>query len=100
MFPLQYQVGLKTQLVETWVATGGFNPVGIAGSGIPNTATPGTTNFFMYTDDQSIYRTLVTFKIVIYQLVAVFWVKPVCSGTNNFGNLDFISGRDWKIIEM
>ncbi|WP_332368244.1 M36 family metallopeptidase [Spirosoma telluris] len=41
-----------------------FNPVGIAGSGIPNTATPGTTTFYVSTPEQSVCRVATTFTIL------------------------------------
>jgi hypothetical protein len=46
------------------LATGDiFNPVGVAGSDIPNTATPGTTTFYVATDAFPDCRTPVTFTI-------------------------------------
>ena len=46
------------------LATGGlFNPVGVTGSGIPNTSTAGTTNFYVTDEINPTCRTIVTFKI-------------------------------------
>ncbi|GAB4046404.1 M36 family metallopeptidase [Spirosoma litoris] len=41
-----------------------FNPVGVAGSGIPNTATPGTTTFYVSTPERSVCRVATTFTIL------------------------------------
>ncbi|MVM28788.1 hypothetical protein GO755_01995 [Spirosoma sp. HMF4905] len=41
-----------------------FNPVGLAGSGIPNTATAGTTTFYVSTPEQSVCRVATTFTIL------------------------------------
>jgi hypothetical protein len=40
-----------------------FNPVGVAGSGIPNTGTPGTTTFYVANNDFPACRTATTFTI-------------------------------------
>jgi predicted small secreted protein len=48
----------------TALATGNiFNPVGVAGSGIPNTGTPGTTTFYVANNDFPTCRTATTFTI-------------------------------------
>ena len=41
-----------------------FNPVGVSGSGIPNTATPGTYNFYVANANFPACRTQTTFTIV------------------------------------
>ncbi|GAB3713717.1 hypothetical protein GCM10027592_53160 [Spirosoma flavus] len=41
-----------------------FNPVGLTGSGIPNTATPGTTTFFVSNPGSDVCRTTTTFTIL------------------------------------
>ncbi|MEZ0607933.1 M36 family metallopeptidase [Fibrella sp. WM1] len=40
-----------------------FNPVGVAGSGVPNTATPGTTTFYVSTAESVACRRATTFTI-------------------------------------
>lgn len=46
------------------IATGtSFNPVGVAGSGLPNTSTPGTYNFYAGCQGTSNCRTLFTYTI-------------------------------------
>jgi Fungalysin metallopeptidase (M36)/PKD-like domain/Fungalysin/Thermolysin Propeptide Motif len=48
----------------TALATGDiFNPVAVAGSGIPNTANPGTTTFYVANNDFPACRTATTFTI-------------------------------------
>ncbi|MBD2702213.1 M36 family metallopeptidase [Spirosoma sp. BT702] len=41
-----------------------FNPVGVGGSGVPNTNTPGTTVFYVASPNQSICRTATTFTVL------------------------------------
>ncbi len=77
-FSLQTNINIFTG-INSWFAnpTGGtslatgeiFNPVGIAGSGIINTATPGTTTYYVSNNDYPSCRTATTFTInrnVIY----------------------------------
>ncbi|CCH00209.1 hypothetical protein FAES_2200 [Fibrella aestuarina BUZ 2] len=41
-----------------------FNPVGVAGAGVPNTATPGTTTFYVSTAESVACRRATTFTIL------------------------------------
>ncbi|GAB3717413.1 hypothetical protein GCM10027592_59500 [Spirosoma flavus] len=52
-----------------------FNPVGVSNSGIPNTATPGTTTFYVSSPNQSVCRTATTFTVL-------GTASPVVSSTN------------------
>ncbi len=52
-----------------------FNPVGLAGSGVPNTTTPGTTTFYVSRPDQNACRVATTFMILTT-------APPVASSTS------------------
>jgi hypothetical protein len=60
-----------------------FNPVGVAGSGIINTATPGTTTFYVATDFIRECRIPVTFTVKAISGGSVAGSTTVCSGTNS-----------------
>lgn len=63
-----------------------FNPVGVAGSGITNTATVGTTTFYVATNTSPACRTPVTFTITNSVGGTVTADATVCNG-NNSGTL-------------
>ena len=75
-----------------------FNPVGVAGSGIPNTATPGTYHFYLASDTYPLCRQQVSFNI--QSLVSVGGTLPnninVCAG-NNSGRLS-LTGQVGSIV--
>ncbi|WP_375446289.1 M36 family metallopeptidase [uncultured Fibrella sp.] len=87
-----------------------FNPVGIAGSGIPNTATPGTTTFYVASSDAPACRRAVTFTISaqppapIATGAIVVYGNPVslsasgCSGPNTA--LSWYQAADNALITM
>ena len=81
------------------LATGGvFNPVGVAGSGIPNTATPGTTNFYVTNEASPTCRTLVTFNIDSTSVGgSVLGATTVCAGTNRLKLT--LSGKTGKVLK-
>ncbi len=71
-FTLQASSSIFTGTNSWYLATSGgsvlatgniFNPVGIAGAGIPNTATPATTTFYVANNDFPACRTATTFTI-------------------------------------
>jgi hypothetical protein len=59
-----------------------FNPVGVAGSGIPNTATVGATTFYVATSTVPTCRTPVTFTIGNSVGGSVTADATVCTGSN------------------
>lgn len=65
LFPAGNSIGwFKNPVGGQPLATGYvFNPVGVAGSGIPNTATPGTTTFYVSRTDSPTCRSATTFTI-------------------------------------
>jgi Fungalysin metallopeptidase (M36) len=69
----------------TPLATGNvFNPVGVAGSGIPNTSIPGTYNFYVANANYPTCRTQTTFTIVPTQSVGgTVSSATVCSVSNS-----------------
>jgi hypothetical protein len=79
------------------IATGNiFNPVGVLDSGIPNTATPGTTVFYAGSNG-AVCRTRTTFTINPYTVGGnVAGTATVC-GNNNSGELE-LSGHVGSII--
>ena len=83
----------------TPLATGGiFNPVGIAGSGIPNTATAGTNNFYVSDEANPTCRTLVTFKIDSLSVGGnILGATTVCSGVNR--QKLTLSGKTGKVLK-
>ena len=83
----------------TPLATGGvFNPVGISGSGIPNTATPGTTNFYVNDEANPTCRTPVTFKIDSLSVGGnVLGATTVCAGSNRTKLT--LSGKTGKVLK-
>lgn len=73
-FTLQASTPVFSSGLPSWFAapTGGlalatgtvFNPVGLTGAGIPNTATPGTTTFYVSRPDQAACRRATTFSVL------------------------------------
>ena len=59
-----------------------FNPVGVAGSGIPNTATVGSTPFYVATVASPSCRATTTFNVISTISGAVTVSSTVCSGSN------------------
>jgi hypothetical protein len=93
-FTLQASSAVFNDGVSNWylnptggspLATGNvFNPVGVAGSGIPNTATPGTYNFYVANANYPTCRTQTTFTIVPVQSVGgTISSASVCSVSNS-----------------
>jgi hypothetical protein len=90
-FTLQASTAVFGQTVNWYLnASGGsplatgavFNPVGVAGSGIPNTATAGSTNFYVADAISPDCRTLTTF-IIGSQIAPTGTNNPtICSGTS------------------
>ena len=83
----------------TPLATGGiFNPVGIDGSGIPNTATARTNNFYVLDEANSTCRTPVTFKIDSLSVGGnILGATTVCSGVNR--QKLTLSGKTGKVLK-
>lgn len=81
----------------TPIATGSvFNPVGVEGSGIPNTATPGTTLFYAGSTG-STCRTQTTFTINPYTIGGTLAGGTTVCANNNAGTLT-LSGYVGSII--
>ncbi|MBA4849354.1 M36 family metallopeptidase [Emticicia sp. BO119] len=74
-----------------------FNPVGVAGSGVPNTATPGTTNFYVSTSDLGTCRAKTSFIINPSSVGGnIAGSTNVCTPTNS-GTLT-LSGHTGSIL--
>ncbi|WP_374755963.1 immunoglobulin domain-containing protein, partial [Emticicia agri] len=74
-----------------------FNPVGVAGSGIPNTATPGSTDFYVQSNITGACRTKTTFTITAPSVGGtVAGSQSVCIGANS-GTLT-LSGHTGSIV--
>ena len=59
-----------------------FNPVGMAGSGVPNTATVGSTPFYVATGTNPTCRATTTFNIINSIGGSVSVDASICAGTN------------------
>ncbi|RFS15097.1 M36 family metallopeptidase [Emticicia sp. C21] len=71
----------------TPIATGNvFNPVGVEGSGIPNTSTPGTTIFYA-SSPEAACRTQTTFTINPYTIGGNLAGSTTVCSSNNTGTL-------------
>lgn len=60
-----------------------FNPVGVAGSGIPNTATVGSTPFYVASEGSTSCRATTTFNVTATIPGAVTADATVCVGSNS-----------------
>jgi hypothetical protein len=60
-----------------------FNPIGVAGSGIPNTATVGSTPFYVATAARPLCRATTTFNIINSVGGSVTADATVCTGSNS-----------------
>ncbi|MFN8346839.1 MAG: M36 family metallopeptidase [Spirosomataceae bacterium] len=80
------------------LATGNvFNPVGVAGSGIPNTATPGTTTFYLANAAFPDCRVPVTFTVNSFAGGSLAGSTNVCSGNNSAQFL--LSGHSGTVLK-
>ena len=73
-----------------------FNPVGVAGSGIPNTATVGSTPFYVATGASPTCRATTTFNIINSVGGSVTSDATVCTGSN--GGTLTLSGHTGTIL--
>lgn len=74
-----------------------FNPVGVAGSGVPNTATPGTYNFYLSTSLQNSCRLKTSFIIDVPSVGGtISGTATKCSDTNS-GTLT-LSGHTGQVV--
>jgi hypothetical protein len=74
-----------------------FNPVGVAGSGIPNTSTPGSTDFYVESNISLGCRTKTTFIIDAPSVGgSIAGSTTVCAGTNS-GTLT-LSGHTGSVV--
>ena len=74
-----------------------FNPVGVSDSGIPNTDTPGSYNFYVSSANFSTCRTLTTFTIVPVQSVGGTVSNASVCSVSNAGSLT-LTGYTGNII--
>ncbi|CAH0995652.1 hypothetical protein EMA8858_01777 [Emticicia aquatica] len=73
-----------------------FNPVGVVGSGISNTATLGTSNFYVATSTYPTCRTATSFIVKTTVGGTIAGSTTVCAGTNS-GTLT-LSGHSGSIV--
>ncbi|GAB3705280.1 hypothetical protein GCM10027592_37570 [Spirosoma flavus] len=75
-----------------------FNPVGITGSGIPNTATPGTTVFYVSSPNLGLCRTATTFTVLNSAAPVASPSTTITLGNSTVLSASGCSGTDSKQI--